>query len=289
MTVERQVATGRRRLRYGIYLPPMGPLGDPADLVELAVRAEAAGWDGVFLWDHVVSTFTPVADTWTTLGAIAAATHTVRLGPMVTPLPRRRPWIVARQAATVSRLSGGRLILGAGLGTDETGDLSRFGDRSSLAERRSRFDEGVEVVRGMWSGAAYRHDGAHYQVTLETSAPEPHPLRIWSAGSSTGRGVVARAAACEGMFFNPGHEPTPDEVAAVLDGLRAAGVADGRPYDVAVCGNASDAWPEPMRVDLDGLADAGATWWLESLMYLDPLELSLEVAGAPPPGRSRES
>src|SRR4051794_4281352 len=110
-------------IRYGVYLPPFGPLGDPADLVDLAVRAEAAGWDGVFLWDHVLPARPPIADTWTVLGAIAQATERVLIGPMVTPLPRRRPWVVARQASTVSRLSRGRLVFGAGLGSDESGDF----------------------------------------------------------------------------------------------------------------------------------------------------------------------
>jgi alkanesulfonate monooxygenase SsuD/methylene tetrahydromethanopterin reductase-like flavin-dependent oxidoreductase (luciferase family) len=110
----------------------MGPLGDPVALVDLAVRAEAAGWDGVFLWDHVLTTFAPIADTWTTLGAIATATQTILLGPMITPLPRRRPWVVARQASTVSRLSEGRLVLGVGLGADATGDFARFGDAAEL-------------------------------------------------------------------------------------------------------------------------------------------------------------
>lgn len=118
----------RPTLRYGVYLPPMGPLGAPGALVDLAVRAEAAGWDGVFLWDHVLTDFPPIADTWTTLAAIAGATQRILLGPMVTPLPRRRPWVVARQASTVNRLSAGRLVFGAGLGVDETGDLSRRGE-----------------------------------------------------------------------------------------------------------------------------------------------------------------
>ena len=77
------------RVRYGLYLPPFGPFGDPVVLVDLAVRAEAAGWDGIFLWDHLVYQGMPIADPWTTLAAIAQATRRVRLGPMVTPLPRR--------------------------------------------------------------------------------------------------------------------------------------------------------------------------------------------------------
>jgi alkanesulfonate monooxygenase SsuD/methylene tetrahydromethanopterin reductase-like flavin-dependent oxidoreductase (luciferase family) len=264
----------------------MGPLGDPVALVDLAVRAEAAGWDGVFLWDHVLTAFPPIADTWTTLGAIASATQTIRLGPMVTPLPRRRPWVLARQASTVSRLSGGRLVLGAGLGADETGDFARFGETAAMTERREMLEEGIDIVRAMWSGSAYRHHGPHYNVEIEAADPEPHRLPIWMAGSTASRGVLARAATCDGIYFNPeDHEATPEEVATVIAGLRAAGLPADKDFDVAVRGNASSAWPdpEPKKVDLAGLADAGATWWMEALIYFDPLDMSLEVVDAGPP------
>lgn len=274
------------RLRCGIYLPPMGPLGDPEALVDLAVRAEAAGWDGVFLWDHVVTAFPPIADTWTTLAAIAAATTTVRLGPMVTPLPRRRPWVVARQASTVSRLSRGRLVVGVGLGVDETGDLSRFGEVTDIGTRREMFGESLQIMRTMWSGSQARLRGRHHVADLDESEPEPHPIPIWSAASNATGGVLRRAVSCDGVFYNPDErQPTPDEVARLVDGLRAAGLEDEREFDVVVRGNASAAWPEPQHVDVTALADAGATWWMESLIYFDPLELSLEVVDAPPPGR----
>jgi len=118
----------RPALRHGVYLPLIGPFGDPQVLVNLAIRAEAAGWDGVFLWDHVVSDTAPIADCWTSLSAMATNTRTIMIGSTVTPLPRRRPWIIARQASTVSRLSGGRLVVGVGLGSDESGHFSRFGE-----------------------------------------------------------------------------------------------------------------------------------------------------------------
>jgi alkanesulfonate monooxygenase SsuD/methylene tetrahydromethanopterin reductase-like flavin-dependent oxidoreductase (luciferase family) len=136
-----------RAVRFGVYLPAFGPFGDPAVLADLAVRAEASGWDGVFLWDHLVRADMPIADTWTCLAAMAYATQTLRLGPMVTPLARRRPWVVARQAATVSALSGGRLILGTGLGSDESGDFSRFGEPADQRARAARYDEGLALVR----------------------------------------------------------------------------------------------------------------------------------------------
>ncbi|TCO61928.1 LLM class flavin-dependent oxidoreductase [Actinocrispum wychmicini] len=271
-------------LRYGVYLPPFGPLGDPKALVELAVRAEAAGWDGVFLWDHVVTDAMPIADPWTTLGAIAQATERVLLGPTVTPLPRRRPWVVARHASTVSRLSGGRLVLGVGLGSDETGDFSRFGETVDPRTRSAMLDEGIEVIQALWEGRAYQHQGTHYQVTLDQTAPEPHRLPVWVASSTGNPHVIRRAAGCDGIFPNPDDGAiTPDDVAGVLDAVRRAGVPADRPYDVAVRGNASPAWQEPIKVDLAGLAQAGMTWWMESLIHFDPLELSMEVVDAGPP------
>src|SRR4051794_12694325 len=162
----------------GVYLPPFGPFGDPHVLVDLAVRAEAAGWDGVFLWDHVVHDDLPIVDAWSVLAAMAVATSRITIGPTVTPLPRRRPWIVARQASTVSRLSGGRLVVGVGLGSDESGDFSRFGEELDVAKRAAMLDEGIGVLRAMWPGGA----------VWVAAGPDPAP------------GVVRRAAAAEGAF-----------------------------------------------------------------------------------------
>ena len=272
------------RTRYGLYLPPFGPFGDPLVLVDLAVRAEAAGWDGVFLWDHLVHEGMPIADPWTTLAAIAQATERLRLGPMVTPLPRRRPWVVARHAATVSGLSGGRLIVGAGIGSDESGDFSRFGEPGGPRDRSAMLSEGLEVARAVWSGRAYRHDGDHYHVTLDQGAPAPHAIPVWMASSARHPRVVRRAAGCDGIFpLTGGHLLFPAELTEILAALHDAGLPDDRPFDVAVAGNASPAWPEPVTVDLGALAGAGMTWWMESLIHLDPLELSLEIVDAGPP------
>ncbi|MEV4211194.1 LLM class flavin-dependent oxidoreductase [Micromonospora sp. NPDC049662] len=285
-SIKEMFLVSEKSLRYGLYLPPFGPLGDPEVLVNLAVRAEAAGWDGVFLWDHVVSDAMPIADPWTTLGAIAQATERILLGPMVTPLARRRPWIVARHASTVSRLSQGRLIVGTGLGTDESGDFGRFGEVTDLATRSAMLEEGLGVMRTMWSGEACDHQGAHYRVTLEGSDPEPHPIPVWMASSTGHARVLRRAAGCDGIFPNPDdHLPTPKEVRETAEAVRRAGLPPGRPFDVAVRGNASEAWgdPEPKNVDLKGLAEAGVTWWMESLIHFDPLDLTLQVVDAGPP------
>ena len=249
-----------------MYLPPFGPFGDPAALVELAVRAEAAGWDGVFLWDHVVADRLPIVDTWTALGAIAASTMRITIGPTVTPLPRRRPQVVARQASTVSRLSGGRLVVGVGLGSDESGDFSRFGEETDLSVRARRLDEGIDVLRTMWAD----------------EPAEPHRIPLWVAsGARPAAGVRRRAAAADGIFPIGDRTLSPEDVAVVVDALTPV----DRPFDVVVAGNASHAWewPNPDGVDLAALSGAGATWWLESLIHFDPLEQSLDVVDAGPP------
>jgi alkanesulfonate monooxygenase SsuD/methylene tetrahydromethanopterin reductase-like flavin-dependent oxidoreductase (luciferase family) len=254
-------------------------------LVDLAVRAEAAGWDGIFLWDHVLAGDMAIADTWTTLAAIAASTTSIRLGPMVTPLPRRRPWIVARQAATVSTLSKGRVVLGLGLGVDETGDLSRFGDEAPMSVRREMLEEGIGIVRSMWNGLEVEHDGQHYRAHVPAAPANPYPLRIWMGSSTARPGVLARAAKCDGIFHNPEHDLTPDGVRKLIDDLADTGMTPGSNFDVAVRGNASSAWPAQHDVDLGAFAEAGATWWLESLIHFDPLAMSQEVVDAGPPRR----
>ncbi len=187
-----------KQLRRGVYLPPFGPFGDAEVLVDLAVRAESAGWDGVFLWDHVVSDMPPIADCWTSLAAMAVETSRIKVGSTVTPVPRRRPWILARQASTVSRLSAGRLVVGVGLGSDESGDFSRFDEEQSLRARSSMLDAGLEIMRSMWTGEAYAATGP-YEVDIPAGAAEPHHIPVWMASSTRHRRVLERASRCDGV------------------------------------------------------------------------------------------
>jgi alkanesulfonate monooxygenase SsuD/methylene tetrahydromethanopterin reductase-like flavin-dependent oxidoreductase (luciferase family) len=266
--------------RYGVYLPTFGPFADPAVLVEVAGRAKAAGWDGVFLWEHVLGDGPlEVADPWVGLGAMAAATSRIRLGTLVSPLARRRPWVLARQAGTLSRLSGGRCVLGVGLGADDYGDFSRFGDVPTVAERAARADEALEIMAAMWAGTAYRHG----RVDLPVGVAEPHRIPVWVAGTLPGLRAARRAARQDGLvLLGFGGRATPDTVAHALDVLRAGGVPADRPFDVVLAGNASAAWPDSPAVDVAALAGAGMTWWIESLMHHDPLELTLRVIDAGP-------
>jgi alkanesulfonate monooxygenase SsuD/methylene tetrahydromethanopterin reductase-like flavin-dependent oxidoreductase (luciferase family) len=272
-------------VRFGLYLPPFGPLADPTALVELARRAEVAGWDGVFLWDHVLADGPiAVADPWVVLGAMATATSRVLLGTMVSPLPRRRPWVLARQAGTVSRLSGGRCVLGIGLGADEYGDFSRFGEQTDIGVRAAMADEALEIIGAVWAGRPFSHQGPHYRVELPAGTPEPHRIPVWVAGTLPEVRSAHRAARFDGaVLLGPAGTTTADSVARAVQTLSADESPRDRPFEVLLTGNASAAWDEPSDVDLGGLADAGMTWWVESLIHYDPLDLTMEVVDAGPP------
>ena len=152
-------------MRLAVNIPNFGPFEDPHTVVDLARRAEAAGWDGLFVWDHLVfEDGNEVADPWVLLTAAAMATERLRLAPMVTPLPRRRPWVVARQAVSLDRLSNGRLILGVGIGEPADLDFEIWGEDADRKVRAAQLDEGLEVLTGLWSGEPFRFSGEHYEV-----------------------------------------------------------------------------------------------------------------------------
>src|SRR5919106_6143395 len=154
-------------MRSGLFLPPFDALSDPGVVALLAIEAEEAGWHGVFLWDHVRwrEPVLEVADAWVTLGAIATATRAIRLGPMVTPLARRRPVKVARETASLDRLSGGRLTLGVGLGDEQAGnEYSITGEELDERRRARILDQSLEILTAAWTGEPVHHRGEHYVV-----------------------------------------------------------------------------------------------------------------------------
>ena len=163
-------------MRHGLYVAPFGELADVRALAAVAAQAEASGWDGFFVWDHVM-TFDglEVADPWIALTAVALATEGLRLGAMVTPLARRRPWDVARQVAVLDRLSGGRMVFGAGLGGDSRRELSAFGEERDPRARAALLDEALELVVELWRGEAVTRDGAAF--ALDEAVVRPTPLQ----------------------------------------------------------------------------------------------------------------
>jgi alkanesulfonate monooxygenase SsuD/methylene tetrahydromethanopterin reductase-like flavin-dependent oxidoreductase (luciferase family) len=245
------------RLRSALWLPLFDDLADPTVVARLAADAEAAGWDGLFVWDQVAwrAPVRQVADPWISLAAIATATERLRLGPMVSPLPRRRPAKVARETATLDLLSGGRLTLGVGIGSDRfAGELSKTGEQLDDRSRGRMLDESLAVLAGAWSGEPVHHRGEHY--TVDGIAFLPRPMQrpgvpVWAAGFLGNVKPIRRAARLDGFFpANLAHPDQLADVVALVTELR--GGVDA--YDFAV--------GLPLGVDPLPYAEAGATWWL---------------------------
>jgi alkanesulfonate monooxygenase SsuD/methylene tetrahydromethanopterin reductase-like flavin-dependent oxidoreductase (luciferase family) len=189
---------------HGVTLAPAGPLADPRRLVEIARVAEAAGWDGVFLWDHVLRPeVAEIIDPWVALSAMAVATERVRIGPMVTPLIRRRIMKLAREAMTLDLLSAGRLTIGLGLGVDSGGELSRFGEVVDPVIRGQMLDEGADALAALLAGERVQLHGSHYLVDDVVLAPSPVQSPrppIWCAARGDAQRPARRAARFEGLF-----------------------------------------------------------------------------------------
>ncbi|HEV2356963.1 MAG TPA: LLM class flavin-dependent oxidoreductase [bacterium] len=262
-------------MRYGVALPNGGP--DLSTLADLATAAEASGWDGVFVEDYIVyqgQWQTPAYDPWVLLAAMAGRTRQIRLGTMVTPLARRRPWKVAREAVTLDHLSGGRLILGAGAGDPADPTFERFGEETSARRRAQMLDEALEVLAGAWSGEAFTYTGRYFHVRDATLIPRPlqQPrIPIWIGGQWPRRGPAKRMLRWDGCCpykTGPG-EPWEDLRAEDVSAIRAAAGAfpRSRPFEISVGGRRRRPDWDAERAHIQTVAHFGATWWTE---YVPP-------------------
>ncbi|TQM37645.1 LLM class flavin-dependent oxidoreductase [Pseudonocardia cypriaca] len=246
------------RLRSALWLPIFDELAEPALVARLAAEAEEAGWHRMFVWDHVRwrAPVRQVADPWITLAAIASATERLRLGPMVTPLARRRPAKVARETATLDRLSSGRLTLGVGLGSDRfAGELRATGEELDDRRRGQMLDASLEILAAAWSGEPVHHHGPHYTVDGISFLPRPvqRPgVPVWAAALPGSVKPLRRAARHDGFF--PVNLEHPDQLAEVVTTVTELREGKTTPYDVAVA--------LPAGADPAPYAEAGATWWL---------------------------
>src|SRR3954468_15465214 len=259
-------------MRFGVSLPNFGSGVDAAAVADWARAAEAAGWGGLFLWDHLFALADgPVeaVDPWIALTAAACATTTIRLGTLVTPLPRRRPVVVARQTATLDRLSGGRLVLGVGSGGFPF-EWDYCGEEPDPRVRGEMLDEHLDLLGRLWTGEQVRREGPHYRracpdwgaVCWPPPVQQPR-IPVWFGGTwpNTTR-PFERAARWDGVvpMRTDGGWGVEDTVgvAARVRALRG----DDVPFDLAVPveSRADDA----ARADLQAAhAAAGATWWVE--------------------------
>lgn len=263
-------------MQYGLNFPNGGMYHDARSLAEFARLAEEAGWDGVFLEDYIVwqgHQDVPTYDPWIALAAMALNTQRIRLGTMVTALPRRRPWKLARETVTLDHLSNGRLILGVGLG-DVAWDkvtFPKFGEVTDVKARAKMLDEGLEVLVGLWSGQPFSFDGEYYHLKEVICLPRPMQtprIPIWIGGEYPNKGPMRRAARYDGtcLYKANNEDMTPADVQAIKAFIEKHRSTTA-PFDFALGGrNRGDDW-ELERALIKSLAEAGTTWWTE---YLAP-------------------
>jgi hypothetical protein len=243
-------------MRFGVTFPFV----EARVAAELGREAEEAGWHGVFVWDCILT-----VDPWVTMAAIAMRTERVCLGPIVTPLSRRRPWKLACESATLDRLSNGRLILPVGLGSDDD-HWERLGEETSRSVRAKRLDEGLDVLTGLWSGQPFSYAGQQYRVTDATGlCPAQSPrVPIWVVGGRWPNpelpgSKLRRMLRWDGVLMN--RQADVRAFRTLVEERRA----ETTPFDVVVEGETPGDDAGTAASTVRPLAEAGVTWWLESM------------------------
>ncbi len=255
---------------YGVNIPPFEHLADARKLADWAHEAEEAGWDGFFLWDHILfwDLWLAIADPWVALAAVAMNTRSIRLGTMVTALARRRPWKLARETVSIDHLSGGRLILGVGLGFPPEWEFGAFGEETDAKVRAQKLDEGLEILTGLWSGEPFSFSGQHYHVQEMVFLPRPVQsprIPIWVGGYWPAKGPMRRAARWDGSCAGGLDGPlTPEDWRKVLRYIREHRTREG-PFE-AVHGGVTRGDDRAKAEDVVApYAEAGVTWWIEDV------------------------
>lgn len=268
-------------MQFALDIPHFGPFSDPHLVAELGHEAEESGWDGFFLWDHITYKFAgspgpmTVADPWILMAAIASRTTRIKLGPMVTALPRRRPWKLARETVTLDHLSRGRLIFGVGLGSDRHGEYSSFQETIDARVRGEMTDESLEVLTQLWSGEEVNYQGEHYQISQAQFLPRPYQqprIPIWVAGYWPTKKPFRRAAQWDGVFpLMRERALTPVDFQEILAYTHAQRT-QSTPFDVVASGLTSSTDKSQAAAHVSSFAEVGATWWLEGFNPSHTLE-----------------
>ena len=252
-------------MKYGFVLPS----GDARTAAELAHEAEQAGWEGFFVWEPVWG-----IDAWVSLTAAAMRTGRIRLGTMITPVSRMRPWKLASETATLDNLSNGRVILAVGLGAIDSG-FEAFGEVTDRKTRAELLDEGLDILTGLWRGQPFSYDGKHYQVRETSFMPPPPPVQqpripIWVVGAWPRMKSMRRVLRYDGLLpivmgdDNQFRQTTPDdirEMRAFVEANRTETTA----FDIVMEGVTPGNDPKKAAATVQPWADAGATWWIESM------------------------
>ncbi len=297
-------------MKFGLDLPNMGVCADPRVLAQMAQAAEAAGWDGVFLWDSVYVKMEdprndPTCDPWIGLAAMAASTQRVRLGPMIEPIPRSKPWMLARTTVSMDYLSGGRLVLPVGLGYTGDGGFEKVGEELDRKVRARRLDEGLAILDGLWSGKPFQYEGEQFKVGEMAYQPMPMQqprIPVWVVGAWPRMKSMRRTIRWDGVIpfkMSPDGKSMAEDGNAFASGMKAEDVRDlcgfvnqerqaKTPFDVVLEGDLPESRAEAAE-RIAPYAEAGATWWLDSMVwktyYKRPGELEplMEIIRRGPP------
>lgn len=252
-------------MKYGFVLPS----GDARAAAETARAAESAGWDGFFVWEPVWGN-----DAWVCLTAAAMVTERIRLGTMITPVSRMRPWKLASETTTLDNLSGGRVILSVGLGALDSG-FAAFGEATDRKTRAELMDEGLDILTGLWHGQPFSYEGVHYRISPTEFIVPPPPVQrpripIWVVGAWNRPKSMARVLKYDGILPNA-MTPEGDHRPLIPDDVRdirlyvAANRSETSPFDIVVEGETpGDDPPRAAEIIRDWTA-AGATWWIEAM------------------------
>ena len=250
-------------MHYGIEVVPFGEYANPRRVMELAQAAEAAGWEAIWLWDHLLFPY-GTGDPWVTLAAVAAVTEKLKLVTGVAALPRYKPHVLARTLVGLDLLSAGRVILGAGAGVDF--DFTPFGEAADAKTRGAMLDEGLAMLVGLLSSEPFTQHGRYYHAENAQLVPGPvqQPrIPVWIGGDSPA--AYRRAAQWDGWIIGTVDEAQnitlpPAQLAERVQTIRSRRTNDS-PFDVAV-----DGCTQPNGAGLVAeYADAGATWWFEAI------------------------
>ena len=256
-----------RVMKFGIYAPNFGnTFGNPKLITKLAIEAEKSGWDGFFLWDHIINTegFPNTVDPFIALTSVAENTEKIQIGTTVTPLPRRRPWKLARETVTLDILSEGRLILGIGLGGPS--EFSLMNEETDLRIMAKMADEHLEILNVLWSGEEFSYAGKYYTIDKVKFLPRPVQkprIKLWGAGTWPKKGPFKRAAKLDGViplsvhYTNP---LTPDDYSSMIEYMKKHGLRI--PYDIVKISFDITKNNDKKRAIQD-FQDAGVNWWLE--------------------------
>ena len=258
-------------MKFAINIINFGDCGDALTLAELARTAEEVGWDGFFVWDHIAwdGRIMPMVDPGVALTAIATSTNRIRIGAMVTPLPRRRPWKFARETVSLDHLSSGRMIVGVGIG-DALAEFKSLGEVADLKTRGAMLDEGLQVVCGLWRGKPFSFSGEHYTVKdahfIPATLQQPR-IPIWVGGKWPNRAPFRRAARWDGVFpilSGTDVKTYPAQIQEMMQFLLDHRESDD-PFDVTVQGTTPGNDLMHAAEVVGEYADAGVTWWQEAI------------------------